>query len=175
TDKRRVHIDEPGEAGAVETAVPAAEPSSELERARQEAAEYREHLQRLAAEFDNYRKRVLKEQTRAVEMAAEPLVRRLLEVLDDFDLALMAAEQKPEFEKFLRGVELVYAKLKDSLAAEGLERIPAEGAPFDPERHEALMPSGDGEGAPIVGDGLRQGYALRGHVLRPARVRVVRK
>src|SRR5437764_1286931 len=83
------------------------------------------HLQRLQAEFDNYRKRVLKEQTRAVEMASEPVMRRLLEVLDEFDLALMAADRKPEFEQFLRGVELVYAKLADILRAEGLERIEA--------------------------------------------------
>ena len=117
----------------------------------------------------------MKEQTRAVELASEPVMRRLLEVLDEFDLALMAAEQKPDFDRFLHGVELVYAKLKDSLAAEGLRRIPAEGAPFDPEQHEALMQSGDGEGEPIVGDVLRQGYTLRGHVIRPAGVKVVRK
>jgi molecular chaperone GrpE len=146
-----------------------------LEQAQRQAAEYLEHLQRLQAEFANFRKRVLKEQTRAVELASEPLMRRVLEVLDEFDLALMAAEQKPEFDKFLHGVELVYAKLKDILAAEGLERIPAEGAPFDPERHEALMQSGSGEGEPVVGDVLRQGYTLRGRVIRPSGVKVVRK
>ena len=127
------------------------------------------------AEFDNYRKRVLKEQTRAVEMASEPLVRRLLEVLDEFDLALVAAEQRPDFEKFLRGVELVYAKLLDSLRAEGLERIPAAGEPFDPELHEALMQTGEGDGEPVVADVFRQGYRMRGRVLRPAGVKVVRK
>ena len=63
-------------------------------RARAEAAEYRDHLRRLQAEFDNYRKRVLKEQTDAVERAAEPVVRRLLEVLDDFELALMSANEQ---------------------------------------------------------------------------------
>ena len=76
-----------------------------------EAAEYLEHLQRLQAEFDNYRKRVLREQTRRSSCAAEPVMRRLLEVLDDFELALMAASDKPDFERFLQGVELVYAKL----------------------------------------------------------------
>ena len=167
TDKRRVHVDD-------EDAAPAG-PESELEGAKAQAAEYLEHLQRLQAEFANFRKRVLKEQTRAVELASEPIMRRLLEVLDEFDLALMAAEQKPDFDKFLHGVELVYAKLKDILSAEGLERIPAEGTPFDPERHEALMQSGTGEGEPVVGDVLRQGYTLRGHVLRPAGVKVVRK
>src|SRR5207247_7142797 len=139
TDKRRVRPDD--QPAAIVEREPAAESGStdELAEARERAAEYRDHLQRLQAEFANYRKRVLKEQTRSVELASEPLVRRLLEVLDEFDLALMAAERKPDFEKFLHGVELVYAKLKGILGAEGLKRIEAEGRPFDPTLHEALM------------------------------------
>ena len=191
TDKRRIHAekpagqDEPGSAtegsrseappGGHGHAGPPAGPTG-LAQAKQEAAEYREHLQRLAAEFDNFRKRTLREQTNALERAAEPLMRRLLEVLDEFDLALMAAERTPDLEQFLRGVELVYAKLRDILRAEGLERIEAEGRPFDPERHEALMGSeAEGEGEPVVADVFRQGYTLRGKVLRPAGVRVTRK
>jgi molecular chaperone GrpE len=152
----------------------------ELEQARREGREYLDHARRLQAEFDNYRKRVLKEQTRALELAAEPMVRRLLEVLDDFELALMAAEEmsaerQPDFEVFLKGVELVYAKLVDGLKAEGLERIQAENKPFDPEQHEALMQTGEGDGDPVVADVLRQGYRLNGHVIRPAGVRVERR
>ena len=148
--------------------------ASELEAARREAAEYRDHLQRLAAGFENYRKRVLKEQTRALELASEPLVRRVLEVLDEFELALMAAERRPDFDKFLHGVELVYAKLLEILRSEGLEPIEADGARFDPERHEALMQSGEGDGEPVVADVLRRGYTLKGRVIRPAGVRVSR-
>lgn len=176
TDKRRVRTDE---AGTGAPASPGAPPEpTEVELAKQQAAEYRDHLQRMQAEFDNYRKRVLREQTQAIELASEPLVRRLLEILDDFELALMAAEElkaaegKPEFEKFLRGVELVYAKLVDSLRAEGLERIDAEGKPFDPERHEALMGSAGGDGDLLVAEVFRQGYSLKGRVIRPAGVRV---
>ena len=172
TDKRGGRTDDRPESSPHETPASAGD---ELEAATREAAEYRDHLLRLKAEFDNYRKRVLKEQTRAVEMACEPLMRRLLEVLDEFDLALMAAEQKPDFDKFLHGVELVYAKLLDILRSEGLERIHAEGKPFDPEYHEALMQSGEGEGEPVVADVFRQGYTLKGRVLRPAGVKVVRK
>ncbi len=194
TDRRRVRVDEqagddhpnrpsPGaQSPTVETALEGMEPEAgrgapggELEEAQRQAAEYLDHLQRLKAEFDNYRKRVLKEQTRAVEMASEPLIRRLLEVLDEFDLALMAAEKKPDFEKFLHGVELVYAKLQDILKAEGLRRIEAEGKSFDPELHEALMQSGEGDGEPVVGDVYRQGYTMKGRVIRPAGVRVVRR
>src|SRR5437773_8439396 len=143
TDRRRVRPDDPQrdeDSPPQDPPVVAAE--SELDVARREGEEYRNHLQRLQAEFDNYRKRVLKEQTRAVEMAAEPIVRRLLEVLDEFDLALMSAEKKPDFDRFLHGVELVYAKLQDILRSEGLQKIEAQGRPFDPERHEALMQSG---------------------------------
>lgn len=147
---------------------------SPLEQARAEAEQYRDHLQRLAAEFDNYRKRVLKEQTRAVEMASEPLMRRLLEVLDEFDLALMAAEKRPDFDKFLHGVELVYAKLVEILRTEGLEKLEAQGKPFDPEQHEALMQTGEGDHL-VVADVLRPGYTQRGRVIRPAGVRVNRE
>ena len=102
------------------------------------------------------------------------MVRRLLEVLDDFELALIHATEKPDFDKFLHGVELVYAKLVDSLKTEGLERMHPEGHPFDPELHEALMQTGEGEGDPVVADVLRPGYTLKGRVLRPAGVRVER-
>ena len=178
TDKRRVRADEPSGPDGSKDATPGAGPQqgsgSELDEARQQAAEYLEHLQRLKAEFDNYRKRVLKEQTRSVELATEPLMAKLLEVVDEFELALMAAEARPDFDKFLRGVELVYAKLTDILGSEGLERIDAEGKPFDPEKHEALL-QGDGEGEPYVADVLRPGYTLRGRVIRPAGVKVARR
>jgi molecular chaperone GrpE len=147
----------------------------ELDRTRAEAAEYRDHLQRLQAEFENYRKRVLREQTRAVDFATEPLVSRLLQVLDEFELALVAAEQRPDFDKFLHGVEIVYAKLLDILRAEGLERIEATGRPFDPTEHEALFQAEGGDGEPYVADVLRSGYRLKGRVIRPAGVKVARR
>jgi molecular chaperone GrpE len=189
TDKRRHREDEaaPAEAGVADPqarddaeATPAeattvgetGDAESDLAKAQREAAEYLDHLRRLQADFDNFRKRTLKQQTNAVELAAQPVVVRLLEVLDDFELALMAAEQQPDFEKFRKGVELVYAKLADVLRAEGVKRIDAEGAPFDPELHEALMQTGEGDGELVVADVLRPGYTLKGRVLRPAGVRV---
>ena len=183
TDKRRIRDDDAASAPADQAgAAPAPETldeegsdvTSEVDAARAEAAEYLDHLRRLQAEFDNYRKRVLKEQTDAVERAAAPAIQRLLEVLDDFELALMSANDKPDFDRFLHGVELVYAKLADTLKAEGLERIDAQGKPFDPERHEALMQTGEGDRL-VVADVLRPGYTLRGRVIRPAGVRVNRE
>jgi molecular chaperone GrpE len=174
-----------GESESGPTTEPELEPQTEsragqddeddIEVLRAEAKQYRDHLQRLQAEFDNYRKRVFREQTTAVEQASRPVFRRLLEVLDDFDLALMHAQDRPDFDRFLHGVELVYAKLLDTLRAEGLEQMDAQGKPFDPENHEALMQTGDGEGDPVVADVLRHGYTLKGRVLRPAGVRVERK
>jgi molecular chaperone GrpE len=189
TDRRRfANVSDDEGAPAVEARVPpgsqddvdtteheAAEVAGDLKAAQSEAQGYLDRLRRLQAEFDNYRKRVVKEQTELVELGAMPVARRLLEVLDDFELALMSAEEQPDFERFLKGVELVYAKFIDALKAEGLERMQAEGAPFDPELHEALLQTGNGEGDPIVADVLRPGYTLRGRVLRPAGVRVERE
>ena len=183
TDKRRIRdddavsapADQAGDAPGEETLDPdGAGVTTDIDAARAEASEYLDHLRRLQAEFDNYRKRVLKEQTDAVERAAVPAIQRLLEVLDDFELALMSANDKPDFDRFLHGVELVYAKLADTLKAEGLERIDAQGKPFDPEQHEALMQTGEGDHL-VVADVLRPGYTLRGRVIRPAGVRVNRE
>ena len=164
----------PASAVEAEATEAEAEVAGDLEAAQGEAAQYLDHLRRLQAEFDNYRKRVQRELVEAQELGAAPVVRRLLEVLDDFELALIHASEKPDFDRFLHGVELVYAKLVDSLKAEGLERIAAEGRPFDPEQHEALMQTGDGDGEPVVADVLRPGYVLKGRVIRPAGVRVER-
>jgi molecular chaperone GrpE len=153
----------------------AAEVAGDLQAAQGEAQRYLDHLRRLQAEFDNYRKRVAKEQAELAELGSMPVVRRLLEVLDDFELALMSAEDQPDFERFLKGIELVYSKLVDALKAEGLERMPAEGTAFDPQLHEALLQTGEGEGDPIVADVLRPGYTLKGRVVRHAGVRVERK
>jgi molecular chaperone GrpE len=178
TDKRRFAGADTGETGSVSPVSDAPAPdeaAAGAEEMQSEVDEYRAHLQRLQAEFDNYRKRVMREQASAVELAAEPVMRRLLEVLDDFGLALMHANEDVDSDRLLKGVELVYAKLLDALEAEGLERIPAEGSPFDPTLHEALLQTGEGEGEPHVAEVFRQGYTLRGRVIRPAGVRVERR
>src|SRR6266487_4041244 len=84
------------------------------------------------------------------------------------------AAEDVDRDRFLKGIELVYAKLMDALKAEGLQRIDAEGAPFDPKLHEALMQTGEGTGEPHVAEVFRPGYTLKGRVLRPAGVRVER-
>jgi molecular chaperone GrpE len=162
--------EQPGRSDAADAA-----PQDELAQAQAQAAEYRDHLQRLQADFENFRKRTIRSQERLVESELQRFVQQLLEVLDEFDLALIAAERSPDFESFRKGVELVYAKLADTLRSEGLERIAAEGKPFDPNEHEALMQTGEGDGEPRVAEVFRQGYKLRGSVIRPASVRVERE
>ena len=129
---------------------------------------YLDNLQRLKAEFDNYRKRAARDQESLVARAHERLVKELLPVLDDLGRALEAAEQHEEA-KLEDGVRLVHRQLSDVLAKEGLTEIETDGA-FDPHVHEALLaqPS-DAEPGTVV-EVLQKGYRLGDHVLRPARV-----
>jgi molecular chaperone GrpE len=145
---------------------------TELDRVRSERDEYLDTLRRLQADFENYRKRMLKEQTTVVERASAALVEQLLPVLDSFELALVNIGPDTD-PKVAKGVELVFAELVSALEKAGLERVDAIGKPFDPEEHEAVMQEG-GEGEPVVGDVMRTGYRLKGRVLRPAMVKVTR-
>jgi molecular chaperone GrpE len=149
--------------------------ASELARARAEAEAYLDDLRRLQADFDNYRKRTLREQTARTASASQALVARLLPVLDNFELAVSAAEQSRDFDRMLKGVEMVLGALREVLEGEGLVKIEAEGKPFDPERHEAVIAveQEDTEPGTIV-DIVRAGYELGGKVLRPAMVKVAK-
>jgi len=140
----------------------------DVEALRAERDEYLEHLKRVAADFENYRKRAARDQESLVARAAERLVRELLPVLDDLERALQAAEQHEEAE-LEEGVRLVHRQLADALRKEGLEEIPTEGK-FDPHLHEALLaqPAEAEEGTVI--EVLQKGYRLGDRVLRPARV-----
>jgi molecular chaperone GrpE len=146
-----------------------------LSQTESERDEYLDTLRRVQAEFENYRKRVIKEQTALVDRATSGLVEQLLPVLDSFELALnnLDAAGGDDIESVRKGVELVYAELLGVLEKAGLSRIEAEGKPFDPNVHEAVMQE-DGDGEPVVTDVLRTGYTLKGRVLRPAMVKVTR-
>jgi molecular chaperone GrpE len=152
-----------GAAGAPGGSVPAVE---ELERERDE---YLDSLQRLKAEFDNYRKRAAREQASLASRASESLLKELLPILDDLERALDAAEQHEEA-KLEEGVRLVHRSLFDALRKQGLEVIETDGA-FDPHFHEALLaqPVEDAEPGSVV-QVLQKGYRLGDRVLRPARV-----
>lgn len=125
---------------------------------------YKETLQRLQADFENYRKRVQKQQAEAMERANESLVQKLLPVLDTLDLA---KAHDPS-----GSLEQVSGSLLDVLTKEGLERVEAVDQMFDPTLHEAVAHE-PGEGEPKVGEELRAGYRWKGRVIRPAMVKVV--
>jgi molecular chaperone GrpE len=133
-----------------------------------ERDEHLDHLKRVAAEFDNYRKRVARDQQSLAARAHERLVKELLPVLDDLERALDAADEHQEA-KLEDGVRLVHRELQEALVKEGLEEIATNGR-FDPHVHEALLsqPSGEEEGAIV--EVLQKGYRLGDRVLRPARV-----
>jgi len=142
--------------------------SDELASVTLQRDEYLDALQRLKAEFDNYRKRVAREQSELTTRANERLVGDLLPVLDDLERALEAATAHEEA-KLEEGVALVHRALADLLARNGLAEIETDG-PFDPHTQEALLsqPSDAEEGAVI--QVLQKGYRLGDRVLRPARV-----
>ncbi len=127
-----------------------------------------DRLQRLAAEFDNFRKRNAREQAALLQRANERLVKELLPVLDDLGRALEAASEHEEA-KLEEGVRLVHRALADLLAKEGVAEIEPKGR-FDPHVHEALLsqPSEAEEGSVI--EVVQKGYKLGDKVLRPARV-----
>ena len=166
------------EAAVSEEEAAASELEADLARLSQlesERNEYLDTLRRVQAEFENYRKRVIKEQTALVDRATEGLVEQLLPVLDSFELALKNADAvgADDIENVRKGVELVYAELLGVLEKAGVSRIEAEGKPFDPNVHEAVMQE-EGDADPVVSDVLRTGYTLKGRVLRPAMVKVTR-
>ena len=145
----------------------------ELGRAQAERDEYLDTLRRVQADFENYRKRMLREQTALVERATEGLVEQLLPVLDALDAALanVDASASDELAKVRKGLELVRAELLGVLEKSGLSRVEAEGKPFDPNEHEAVMQE-EGDGEPVVSEVVRPGYRFKGRLLRPAMVKV---
>jgi molecular chaperone GrpE len=133
----------------------------------------RDQQLRLAAEFDNFRKRVAKERVEAADRAQAALAVRLLDVLDDLD-RVMAGGQSGADEVMHQAVEMIEKKLKKELEAAGLERIDPVGARFDPSLHEAVsvIPVAPGAEDHTVSSTFQAGYRFKGQLIRPARVQV---
>jgi molecular chaperone GrpE len=142
---------------------------SRLEESRDEATSYLDDLKRVAADFDNYRKRTTREQAATIERAAERVVGELLPVLDTFDAALATSAETENERMLLSGMISTREQLLAALQREGLEVVPTLGEAFDPEIHEPVGAPG-GSNDLVVSAELRRGYRLRGRVLRPAMV-----
>ena len=168
----------------VETAVPQADGSgdeldategdAELERARQDLSTLNDRHLRLAAEFDNYRKRTERERSESWTRAQADLVSGLIDALDDLGRVAHVDTQAATAASLLDGVQLVEKKLQRALTSAGLEEIDPAGQRFDPASMEALMMV-DAESAEqddVVAGVLQKGYRFKGQLIRPARVQV---
>jgi molecular chaperone GrpE len=146
---------------------------AELAKLKVERDMLLERLARLQAEFENARKRGLREQQEFREFALADALRALLPVLDSFERALRA--HHPAKAEFRSGVELIYKQLSDALAKLGLQPVPAKGEPFDPHLHEAIemVDTSDAQDHEILEE-LQRGYKLKDRLLRPAMVKIAR-
>jgi molecular chaperone GrpE len=157
-----------------------AQPKTEVESLRDQLAEsegkakqLEDRLLRLAAEYDNYRKRTAREFEYLCQNANENLISKLLDTLDNFERALDSAKNSGDYESFRKGVELIYTHLKELLEKEGLKPIEAVCKPFDPNYHEAVTQCESEEhDEGIVADEMCKGYMLNEKLLRPSKVMV---
>ncbi|MCA1187162.1 MULTISPECIES: nucleotide exchange factor GrpE [unclassified Saccharopolyspora] len=168
----RPHVAPSPAADEREQPPPEPDPAEQITRLRGERDAHLEMLRRVTAEFDNYRKRMLREQTTHLDRAAEGVLTQLLPVVDAVEIG---ARHHPE------ALGPVHEQLQHTLAAEGLHRFDPLGEPFDPAVHEAVAPEEPPTVVPmrrapeaeaVVAEVLRPGYRVHGHLLRPALVRL---
>jgi molecular chaperone GrpE len=150
-----------------------AQKEESLQLKDEKLAEYLSHLQRMQADFENYKKHTAKQQAHTIEYANEGLILKILDVYQDFERALDTCKTEKDLRE---GLELIYSKLKTTLEKEGLTEIPASGEKFDPFKHEALMAEDneDFENGMVI-DELSKGYTLKDKVIKYSMVKVCKK
>ncbi|HVJ50179.1 nucleotide exchange factor GrpE [Desulfitobacterium sp.] len=148
---------------------------AELKQSKEQADDYYARLQRLQAEFDNFRKRTQKEKEETIKYAAERVIEAMLPVLDNFERAVLSSQSNQDFQAFSQGVDMILKQMKSGLAKEGLTPIETVGQPFDPKLHESVLQV-DSEDYPenTVVEELQKGYYLKDKILRPSMVKVSR-
>jgi len=175
----------PVEESTVAETLPVAEVktvSSELEQLKEKLSEaetrnkeLEDRLLRLAAEFDNYKKRTAREFENIVKNANENLILDLIDILNNFSRAMESEQNTQDSAGFKAGVELIYAQMKNLLNKEGLEEISAKGEKFDPALHEAVMQMESDQEEGTILQEVNKGYKLNGKVIRHSQVVVARK
>lgn len=144
-----------------------------LKEARAQAEELQQRLLRAQADFDNFRRRTVKEKEELAQYASSKLVTELLPVLDNFERALAAAQTGSEEQSFVKGVNMIFRQFMQVLEQEGVKAMNAVGEPFNPEFHQAIMQVESEEHEEgIVVEEVQKGYMLKDRVLRPAMVKV---
>ena len=133
--------------------------------------ELTEALQRLQAEFENYKKRIEKEACEFKNHATADLIKQILPILDNFELALNKTNKKDEFYK---GIELIYAQLIETLENQGLKIIPCLGEKFNPYKHEALLTENCDKTPNTITEELQKGYMLNEKIIRHSKVKVAK-
>jgi molecular chaperone GrpE len=147
--------------------------NKQIEEKDQKIDEYYSQMQRLQADFENYKKRTEKDRKEYVKYANEGLIIKIIDIYEDLERALESAE---EGENLKSGVELIYKNLKDMLGKEGLAEIPTEGEKFDPFKHEALMTVKHKDyDSGTVTETLARGYTLNSKIIKCAMVKVCKK
>jgi len=146
-----------------------------LEASQKQVAELKDRLLRAQAEWDNSRKRILREKEDAVRYAGEGLLEKLLPVLDNFEMGMQAAKTATDPKAIVQGLDMVQSQFQQVLKDAGVETIDAVGQPFDPHRHEALghLESADQPDGHVLTQ-MRKGYKLKDRLLRPASVFVAK-
>ncbi|QHE53043.1 nucleotide exchange factor GrpE [Pontibacillus sp. HMF3514] len=146
---------------------------AEKAQLQQEKDEIQQRLIRLQADYDNFRRRTQKERENDKKYRSQDLINELLPVLDNFERALQVEVKEDSAQNFVEGMNMVYRQLKDALTKEGVEEIPAQGEPFDPHMHQAVMQVEDENyDSNVVVEELQKGYKLKDRVIRPAMVKV---
>ncbi|MBS1644148.1 MAG: nucleotide exchange factor GrpE [Bacteroidetes bacterium] len=142
------------------------------EKLQIELAEAKDKYLRLAAEFENYKRRTSKERLELIQTAGKDIIQSLLEVLDDSERAEKNLETSEDLAQIKEGIQLVFNKLRNTLQARGLKVMEANGADFDPEIHDAIteIPTGDEAMAGKVVDVVVPGYYLNDKIIRHAKV-----
>ncbi len=147
-----------------------AEPESEVDILKAQVAEQKDKFLRLFAEFDNFKKRAVKEKIDMLSTASRETITAMLPVLDDFDRAKKNADDENSEEPFSEGVNLVYNKLYNVLKQKGLQEMETTGSDFDPEKHEAITEIPNEEMKGKVVDTIEKGYLLNDKIIRHAKV-----
>jgi molecular chaperone GrpE len=180
-NKSETQTEHTGDAEPVAIIDPASLTVEQLDELKSRASKADEHWDRLlrtTADFDNFKKRAARERTDAVQFANAELLRKLLPVLDSFEMALAAVQTAKDAKSssLQAGIVMVQSQLKSILAESGLEEIDATGKEFDPTQHEAVsqQDTADVPEGRVVQQ-IRKGYKLRDRLLRPAAVVVARK
>lgn len=168
------HTDTPEDLEHTETEAGAkTETQLEIERLNALVEESSQKVLRAQADFDNFRRRTMKEREELAKYASLKLVEQLVPVLDNFDRALLASQENQDFEAFSKGVEMIFRQFSQVLDQEGLKPMDAVGQPFNPEYHQAIMQVESEEHEEgIVVEEVQKGYMLKDKVIRPAMVKV---